>query len=137
MNDQIRITDLKKKNSIGRNYTYFVPLHNTLKAMLPDNLEPNCYIIGGMGKPMNRTSFNKLIQHILNELFNADLDIDNTANRVVIHTFRHTFGSWLAIAGTPIYTIKKLMNHENIEQTMRYAKLAPDQGFDAVRSLPV
>ena len=62
---------------------------------------------------------------------------ENTADRAVIHTFRHTFGSLLAINGCPIYTIKKLMNHSKIEMTMRYAKLSPDSGFDAVMGLPV
>lgn len=38
----------------------------------------------------------------------------------------HTFASYLAINGTPIFTIKELMNHKDIEQTMRYAKLSPD-----------
>ena len=86
---------------------------------------------------MHRSSFNKMLQPVLDELFNSHLDRSNTVDRVVIHTFRHTFGSLLAIAGTPIYTIKKLMNHSNIEMTMRYAKLAPDSGFDSVRNLKI
>jgi site-specific recombinase XerD len=53
----------------------------------------------------------------------------------VIHTLRHTFASHLAINGTPIFTIKELMNHSDIEQTMRYAKLAPDSGKKNVLNL--
>jgi len=68
-------------------------------------------------------------------LFNQSVDNDDRKNRVVPHTLRHTFASQLAIAGTPIYTIQKLMNHKSIEMTMRYAKLAPDQGMDAVMGL--
>ena len=30
---------------------------------------------------------------------------------VVIHSLRHTFASHLAINGTPIFTVQKLMNH--------------------------
>ena len=48
---------------------------------------------------------------------------------------RHTFASHLAINGTPIFTIKELMNHSDIEQTMRYAKLAPDSGKKNVINL--
>jgi len=66
---------------------------------------------------------NKL-KKILDYLFNKELDKNDRKNRVVIHTLRHTFASYLAINGTPIYTIQKLMNHSDIKMTMRYAKLA-------------
>jgi site-specific recombinase XerD len=71
----------------------------------------------------------------LDELFNKGLDKMDSKNRVVIHTFRHTFASHLAINGTPIYTIQKLMNHKDITMTMRYAKLAPDSGKKFVNEL--
>ncbi|MDL2226347.1 site-specific integrase [Deltaproteobacteria bacterium OttesenSCG-928-M10] len=46
--------------------------------------------------------------------------------RVVIHTLRHTFASWLVQRGTPLYTVSKLMGHSSIKMTERYAHLAPD-----------
>jgi len=75
------------------------------------------------------------LQPILNDLFNADLKKNDRKNRVVVHTLRHTFASHLAINGTPIFTIQKLMNHADISMTMRYAKLAPESGRDAIREL--
>lgn len=48
---------------------------------------------------------------------------------------RHTFGSQLAIQGTPLYTIMKLLDHTSIDQSMVYAKLAPSQGKDEVLKL--
>jgi len=71
----------------------------------------------------------------LDELFNTDLNTRDAKNRVVIHTLRHTFASQLVIHGVPIYTVKSLMNHGDIEMTMRYAKLAPDSGSMAVNGL--
>ncbi|MCK5110404.1 MAG: site-specific integrase [Arcobacteraceae bacterium] len=71
----------------------------------------------------------------LNELFNNEIDKDDTKNKVVIHTLRHTFASHLAINGTPIYTIQKLMNHKDIKMTLRYAKLNPDSGRESVINL--
>jgi len=67
--------------------------------------------------------------------FNKKIKADDRKNRVVIHTLRHTFASHLAIKGTPIFTIQKLMNHADIKMTMRYAKLAPDSGRDFVEKL--
>jgi len=77
----------------------------------------------------------KKLQPILNSLFNNDIDETDRQHRVVIHTLRHTFASHLAIKGTPIFTIQKLMNHKDINMTLRYAKLAPDSGREFVNSL--
>lgn len=67
----------------------------------------------------------------------AELNKDSTGpkSKVVFHTLRHTFGSWLAIAGTDIYRIKTLMRHKTITMTMRYAHLLPDATRDAVNHL--
>lgn len=73
------------------------------------------------------------ISRILNSLFNDG--ITNPKHRVVIHTLRHTFASHLAINGTPIFTIQKLLNHKDINMTLRYAKLAPDSGRENIAKL--
>jgi len=75
------------------------------------------------------------LSKILNELFNQDIARNDRKNRVVVHTLRHTFASHLAMAGTPIYTLQKLMNHKDIKMTLRYAKLSPDNGRDYVVGL--
>ena len=75
------------------------------------------------------------LKKLLDLLFNEGLTVDDTKNRVVIHTLRHSFASHLAINGTPIFTIQKLLNHKDIKQTMRYAKLSPDSGREQVESI--
>lgn len=65
--------------------------------------------------------------------FNAG--IEDPRQRVVFHTLRHTFASWLALAGTDIYMIMKLMRHKTISMTMRYAHLIPDAKRRAVEDL--
>ena len=57
--------------------------------------------------------------------------------KIVFHTFRHTFCSWLAIAGVPLYTIAKLAGHKTITMTQRYAKLSPDVQKEALNRLVV
>ncbi len=42
------------------------------------------------------------------------------------HNNRHTFCSWLAIAGVPLRTIQELAGHKTIAMTARYAHLSPD-----------
>ena len=75
------------------------------------------------------------MKKIIDDLFNQGMDVNDRKNRVVFHSLRHTFASHLAINGTPIFTIQKLMNHKDITMTMRYAKLAPDSGREAIENL--
>lgn len=53
--------------------------------------------------------------------------VDDARARVVFHTLRHTFGSWLAQAGVPLYDIGELMGHAEEETTRRYAHLCPNR----------
>ena len=71
----------------------------------------------------------------VDRLFNTELESKDSKNRVVFHTLRHTFASWLAMDGMPIYTIQRLMGHKDISQTLRYAKLSPDIAVEAVLRL--
>lgn len=84
---------------------------------------------------MNERTLRRKMSKILTDLFNQELEHDDRKNRVVIHTLRHTFASQLAISGTPIFTIQKLLNHKDIKQTLRYAKLAPDSGQKMIKTL--
>ena len=114
--------------------TYTATLHPSVRVLL-DDYNNGAYIIGGKMQPMAYAGVQVTFKKILDRLFNQDLDPGDSKNRVVIHTFRHTFGSLLAIAGTPVYTIMRLMDHTEIEQTLRYAKLAPDAGSLDVKKL--
>jgi len=99
------------------------------------NLKKNDFVVGGGTKKLPSRTITRHMKSILDNLFNGGLDKRDSKNRVVTHTFRHTFASHLAINGTPIFTIQKLMNHKDIQQTMRYAKLAQDSGRDMVEGL--
>ena len=46
---------------------------------------------------------------------------DDSRQKVVFHTLRHTFASWLVATGTPIYAVSKLMGHKSIVMTERYS----------------
>lgn len=51
------------------------------------------------------------------------------------HLFRHTFASYLVMRGVPLVSVKELLGHANIKDTMRYAHLAPHALSAAVAML--
>jgi len=59
----------------------------------------------------------------------------DTRDRVVFHTLRHTFASWLAANGTPLLAIKELGGWQSLDMVERYAHLAPDQKREAIKNL--
>jgi len=76
------------------------------------------------GKQIRQLSdtFNRAVKKL-----GLNADVTDRQNKIVPHTLRHTFASWLALQGEPLLTIKELMGHKDIETTMRYAHLMPDQ----------
>ncbi|KAA0088801.1 site-specific integrase [Paraburkholderia sp. T12-10] len=52
-----------------------------------------------------------------------------------VHDLRHTFASWLVMAGVSLYVVKDLLGHSSITVTERYAHLAPHVGCSAVQLL--
>jgi site-specific recombinase XerD len=124
----INLYNIKSKN----NYTGFIS--NALLPLLTQRYKalhaPNDTILTS-----SHRTIQKQLQPCLNKLFNQGLDNKDRKNRVVIHTLRHTFASRLAMNNVPIFTIMKLLDHKNIKDTLRYAKLSSDKGLEAVVEL--
>ena len=49
----------------------------------------------------------------------------NTLDKVVFHTLRHTYCSWEAQKGTPLFKIARLVGHKTTAMTERYSHLCP------------
>ena len=65
-------------------------------------------------------------------------NIQDRMHKVVFHTLRHTFASWLAQDGQDLYLIQKLLGHKDAKMTQRYAHLAPDslkKGIDRINEI--
>lgn len=128
-------TIIIKNHKSNRTYTGF--LHQNWKKLIEDRmkeLRPVDYIVSGTPNEIVRSVIGRNLQPLL-EQFNEGINEADTKRRVVIHSLRHTFASLLAIQGTPIYTIMRLMDHADISQTIRYAKLSPDSAKDSVKQL--
>lgn len=51
-------------------------------------------------------------------------NVKDPRQKVVFHSCRHTFASWLVQKGVDLYTVQKLLGHASITQTERYSHLA-------------
>mgnify|MGYP003531119173 FL=1 len=134
-NKTVNLNNLKTK----KRYTGFLQdkLIEILKEYLP-LLNVNDFVVTQKGlhfKKADHKQIHRRLKPILDRLFNQGLKDDDITNRAVIHTLRHTFASHLAINGIPIFTIQNLMNHSDIKQTIRYAKLSPENGKLAIQGL--
>ena len=65
---------------------------------------------------------------IFDELFNEGLDKDDSQNRVVVHTFRHTLLSHLGMKGINSQLLQKISNHKDSHMVDRYVKLNENVG---------
>lgn len=80
------------------------------------------------------TRISNTFEHVIAELgFNEG--VTDIRQKVVFHTLRHTFASWLAQRGVPLYTIAKLTGHSELRMVERYAHLAPDGVKEAAMML--
>lgn len=76
------------------------------------------------GRPLDRS---KLIRRFREAIDRAGV------HQITFHELRHTFGTRMAAAGTPMRTLQAWMGHADIKTTQVYARYEPsDQEADAV-----
>lgn len=88
--------------------------------------------------PVNGGKQRENISHLFAQLVDElglNADVTDKRHKIVFHSLRHTFASWMALDGVDIYRIKELMRHKTISMTMRYAHLIPDAKRDAVEGI--
>jgi integrase len=80
------------------------------------------------------TEVSRTVDRTVDELgFNQG--IDDTRQKVVFHSLRHTFASNLAIQGTPLHVIAELTGHRQIAMVQRYSHLSPDVKRTAIKQM--
>ena len=113
------------------------PMPRGIKNMLKDYYkkdEPDAYVFidkrnGEKVKYLSATYY----RVVKNLGFNTG--IKDRRDKVTFHTLRHTCGSWLAMQGEPIFTIRDVLGHKTIAMTSRYSHLTADHRKAAIMRL--
>jgi len=142
----LRLQDVDAENGLvalkdtKNNETRYAPMTGAVRDMLKrrmpkddESRNPNDLIFtDDNGEQIKEVS--KSFERVVDRLgFNEG--VTDARQKIVFHSLRHSFASWLAIQGTPIFTIAKLMGHKSISMSERYAHLTPDHKRDAVKGL--
>jgi integrase len=96
---------------------------NALKTVISPGMKPSALIFGTQAKQVS-------VRH----WFLPSLD-DAKIEGYVWHANRHTFCSWLALAGASIKDIQEAAGHKNITMSARYAHLTPEHRLSVVERL--
>ena len=120
-NNQINFNDRKNDQAVA------VPMTNRVR----DNLTNHCIGLKDFDKVFlyNYSELNAIWQKARKDLGYADKKF------YTIHLCRHTCASRLVQRGVPILLVKDWLGHEDIENTMIYAHLAPKALHSVVKVL--
>jgi len=126
------ITIFDSKNNLTRH----VPMNNIAEKILLKHLPsaPRDLIFTNSGRPIQKVS--KFFKAALKKT-GINEGVSDRRSKVVFHTLRHTFASWLVQlpAGTPLHLVSELLGHKTLRMTQRYAHLDSSQRLRAVQAL--
>jgi len=121
--DQGMITLWNTKNKNVRPVYLTDTAKNMLQEKWAKGQDPQALVFPGRnGVKIKQVSdsFNRAVDKLgLNQ------NVTDRREKVIFHTLRHTFASWLVQGGTDLYTVKELLGHKDIKMTQRYSHLAP------------
>lgn len=117
------ITILDPKNKTARKAYVNTTVREMLLKRKPEKASD--YIFTKRGGNDRITELSQTFTKTADRLFNVG--VKDRRQRVVFHSLRHTFASWLALNGESLLTIKELLGHKSLSMVQRYAHLMPDE----------
>ncbi|PHR54536.1 MAG: hypothetical protein COA44_12965 [Arcobacter sp.] len=104
-------------------------LYNLLHGLKNDD-----YVLRYNDKPLLKKTLHRFTYPIYKKLFNSELTDADEKYKVCNHTLRHTFATH-AVMHNDIFLVQKLLNHKDINMTLRYAKADEQKKAAAVAKM--
>jgi len=92
------------------------------------------FVFQSTGKNGRISEISDTFKRVVNKIGLNDSIVDSRL-KVVFHTCRHSFASWLVADGTDLFTVRELLGHKSIAMMERYSHLSPDTLRKAFNSL--
>jgi len=119
------------KNTKNRKIQINVEIATMLTAKTPG--PSNEYIFQSRkGGKMKQVS--KVFDRVVKQLGLND-NLSDPRQKIVFHSLRHTFASWLIQDGVDLYRLSNLLGHSTLAMTQRYAHLSTGDFQNAVNKL--
>jgi len=125
----IHVVDIKSSRN------RFVPLNAKAKAVVKRNIKPSVYNKHIFTQNNDEIKWVNRIYRKAVKKCRFNYGVTDRRQRVVFHTLRHTFATWLVQRRVPIATVGQLLGHADVRMTMRYAQFAPDFAEKSVQLL--
>lgn len=94
-----------------------IPINETLYRVLMDVEKGGTYVF-------TRSEGRHMSTDVMDYRLAATLKRAGSKH-ITYHVFRHTFASYLVMRGVPLLSVRELLGHSDIKETMKYAHLAP------------
>ncbi|MGL5245268.1 MAG: tyrosine-type recombinase/integrase [Sarcina sp.] len=112
----------RKKNSIHNRIKISEDTHLLLKEYLKERIEfntdSNFLFFNNKKEPLGYNGLHYIVKRFFSLAF-VPIELQH------YHVLKHTRGVWLAENNVPIQTIKHLLGHKNIKNTLVYASFSP------------
>lgn len=93
-----------------------IPMNAVLLKALSGAVKAGMYVFSYNGEHLNPDMVRYPLEKALKQV---------GYKHITYHIFRHTFASYLVMDGVSLHSVKELMGHADIKETMKYAHLAP------------
>ena len=121
-----------KDTKSGRNRVAYMTAAVRKILISKKTSEPGALVFPGRGG-IKRSWVSNAFERAVNTLGFND-GINDARQKVVFHTLRHTFASWLVEQGTDLYSVKELMGHSTLSMTERYSHLSPEKLRETIKT---
>jgi len=121
-----------KRNSVKQYSVTYTATKNGRNRTIPINEKLYNEILQGNGE--GGRVFSNSYEAFSNALEESGIELPKGQRT---HVLRHTFASHFIMNGGNLLTLQKILGHQTINMTMRYAHLAPDHLAEAIKYNPV
>lgn len=121
-------------NQLNGYYIQFTQQKTKGAETLPISLQAY-QLLGTPAQPTQKVFTNLRYSAYLNKQLQQWVILAGITKKITFHSFRHTFATLQLSLGTEIYTVSKMLGHQNLKTTQIYAKVIDQTKQEAANKI--